>query len=300
VRLALFLLLVAGSCVPLDAQVVRYVEALVTRGDLADAQNLTARYRRQFGTTPEALAAMSWLARGELHGRQYEQAITDADEVERLVKQSLALRKLDADPYTPLALGAAYEVQAQALVALKRRSEALQLLHSAELEWRATSIAGRLQKNLLLLTLVGHPLPEIRGAPNTWHGKPALFFFWAQWCADCKADAPVIAKIAAEFEPKGLVVIAPTRFYGYTAAQENVSETDEKRVIDQVFDRYYAIIPKAIVVLDASNFDRFGASTTPTIVLADNHGIVRLYHPGYMDEKSLTDALEAVVNTVHR
>ena len=295
-RVALFLLLTACASLPLTAQVVRYVEALVTRGDLADAQNLTARYRRQFGTTPETLAAMSWLARGELNARQYDQAISDADEVLRLVKQSLALRKLDADPFTPLALGAAYEVQAQALVALNRRSEALQLLHSAELEWRATSITGRLRKNLLLLTLVGHPLPEIHGAPNTWRGKPALFFFWAQWCADCKADAPIIAKVAATFEPKGLVVVAPTRFYGYTAAQENVSESDEKQVIHQVFERYYAIIPKAIVVLDASNFDRFGASTTPTIVLADSRGIVRLYHPGYMDEKSLTDALESLLS----
>jgi thiol-disulfide isomerase/thioredoxin len=272
------------------------VEALVMRGDFSDAQNLTAQYRQRYGTTPEALAAMSWLARGELRAREYDKAMADADELQRLVRASLAIRKLDDDPYTPLALSATYEVQAQALVALKRRSEALQLLQKAEREWRGSSMVGRLHKNILLLTLVGRPLPEIRGTPNTWRGKPVLFFFWAQWCADCKAEAPVLAKLAAEFEPKGLVVVAPTQFYGYTATQESVPPAEEKRVIDQVFERYYSVIPKATVVLDGSNFDRFGASTTPTIVIADTHGIVRLYHPGYMDEPSLRDAIEAAMH----
>jgi thioredoxin-related protein len=43
------------------------------------------------------------------------------------------------------------------------------------------------------------------------------------------------------------------------------------------------------------NFDRFGASTTPTIVLADRRGVVRLYHPGLMDEASLKAAIEPLV-----
>jgi thiol-disulfide isomerase/thioredoxin len=277
------------------AQLVPYVQALVTRGDMPDARALTARYRQQYGATPEAWAAMSWLARGEMNLHQYDQAITAAENLRDQIKGALGGRKLDSDPYTPLALGATYEVQAQALVALKRRSEALQLLQSAEKEWRGTSVESRLRKNVLLLTLVGHPLPEIRGVRNTWQGKPALFFFWAQWCADCKADAPVMAKIASEFEPKGLVVVAPTQYYGYTATQENVPPAVEKQVIQQVFQQYYAVIPKAIVTVDASNFDRFGASTTPTIVLSDRHGIVRLYHPGYMDEASLREAVENVM-----
>jgi thiol-disulfide isomerase/thioredoxin len=294
VRIALLLLALAPAGF---AQLVPYVEAMVSRGNLGDAQNLTTQYRHQYGTTPEALAAMSWLARGDLNAHQYDQAITDAEEVERLVKQSLAIRKLDSDPYTPLALGASYEVQAQALAATKRRSEALQLLQREEHEWHGTSIVSRLQKNVLLLTLVGHPLPEIRGVPDTWRGKPVLLFFWAHWCPDCKADAPILAKLAAEFEPKGLVVVAPTRLYGYTAANENALPAEEKLYINQVFQLYYAMIPKVIVPFDAGNFDRFGASTTPTIVLADGAGIVRFYHPGLMDESSLRDA---IVKTMQR
>ncbi len=277
------------------AQVVPYVEALVTRGDLNDAQVLTARYRREFGNTPETLAAMSWLARGELKNHSYDKAITDAEEIQNLVKSSLALHKLDSERFSPLALGASYEVQAQALAALNRRSEALQLLQSAEREWGGTSIVGRLQKNVLLLTLVGHPMPEIRGVANTWRGKPALFFFWAHWCSDCKGMSPAIAKLASEFEPQGLVVVAPTRLYGYTAQQENVTPAEEKAVLDQVFQRFYAVIPKVIVPVDASNFERFGASTTPTLVLTDRQGMVQLYHPGAMPEQPLREALQKLL-----
>jgi thiol-disulfide isomerase/thioredoxin len=294
------LLLLAHSCY---AQLVPYVQALVERGSLMDAQKLTAQYRRQAGDTPEALAALSWLARGAVLARQYDQALTGAEEVERLVKAWLGARRLDADPYSPLALGASYEVQAQALVGLQRRSEALQLLQTAERDWRGTSIVSRLQKNVLLLTLVGHPLPEVRGTANTWRGKPVLFFFWAHWCSDCKADGPVVAKLAAEYEPKGLVVVAPTRLYGYTAQEENASPASEQRYIDLVFQRFYASIPNAAVPLDGGNFDRFGASTTPTLVIADRQGIVRLYHPGYLAEEPLRAAIEGVIHahaTSHR
>jgi thiol-disulfide isomerase/thioredoxin len=290
VRVLLFLLFAQASY----AQIVPYVEALVTRGDLSGAQVMTARYRHEFGNAPETLAAMSWLARGEFKDHHYEKALTDAEQVQGLVKSSLALRKLDSEPYLPLALGASLEVEAQSLAALNRRSEALQLLQSAERDWKGTSITGRLQKNILLLTLVGHPLPQIRGVAESWRGKPALFFFWAHWCVDCKAMSPVIAKLAAEFEPRGLVVVAPTRFYGYTAQQESVTPAEEKPVLDQVFQGYYAAIPNVIVPVDASNFDRFGASTTPTIVLADKQGTVRLYHPGAMPEQALREAIQSV------
>ncbi len=287
------LLLFAIGC---SAQVVPYTQALVEKGDLADARILASRYRRQFGNTSEALAAMSWVARGELAAGQEDQADKDAQEVEHEVRASLATRKLDSDPYLPIALGASFEVEAQVMVAKHQRSEALQLLETEEREFRGTSVETRLQKNILLMTLVGHPLPDVRGIANTWKGKPVLFFFWAHWCPDCKVDGPVIAKLASEFEPKGLIVVAPTRLYGYTAQEETASPASEKQFIDQVFQHYYAAIPKVVVPLDTSNFERFGVSTTPTIVAADRRGIVRLYHPGVMDEASLRAALTVVTS----
>lgn len=131
-------------------------------------------------------------------------------------------------------------------------------------------------------------------------GKVLLLFFWAHWCADCKADAPIVAKVAQDYAPRGLVVIAPTRLYGYTAEDDHAAPAIEKPFVDKVYEHYYAGIPNAGVPLDTGNFDRFGVSTTPTIVLVDRRGIVRLYHPGAMDEKSLRAAIEPLLTSVQR
>jgi thioredoxin-related protein len=49
------------------------------------------------------------------------------------------------------------------------------------------------------------------------------------------------------------------------------------------------------VPLSEENFQRFGASTTPTLVLVDRAGIVRLYHPGAMPYSQLASKLAEVV-----
>jgi thiol-disulfide isomerase/thioredoxin len=204
-------------------------------------------------------------------------------------------------------VGAAYEVQAQALAEQHRSAEAIQLLRNAMHRWSGTSIVTRLQKNVNLLTLVGKPMPALRvpewiggtrpATAGALRGKVVMLFFWAHWCPDCKAEAPVLAKVAAEFEPKGLVVIAPTERYGYTPSDEHALPAEEKAFIEKVFDRFYAEIPKVQVPLDSGNFQRFGASTTPTLVLVDRKGVVRLYHPGVMDEASLRSAVQSLINS---
>ena len=228
-----------------------------------------------------------------------------ADDIEHSSQAALGTRKLDAEPYLPIALSAAYEVQAQALVAQQKRSEAIQLLQSALHAWHGTSIVYRLQKNINLLTLEGKPMPPLRetewiGAKpalvSALKGKVVLLFFWAHWCADCKADSPVIAQVAKDLGPKGLVVLAPTRRYGYTAQEENASPALETPFIEKVYAKYYSEIPNVGVPLDTANFERFGVSTTPTIVIVDQRGILRLYHPGLMSEAELRQAIEPLLS----
>lgn len=289
---------------PATPKVVLYVQLALKNGDLDSAEKMVGQYRRLYGDTPEALEAFSWLARGELVYGHPDQALKDAEEIERISRASLATRKLDTEPHLPLALGTAYEVQAEALARTGRRAEALQLLRAALKSWQGTSLTDRLQKNINLMTLQGKPMPLLRetewiGAKpkpsDLRSGKVLLLFFWAHWCADCKVEAPVIAKLASEFEPKGLVVIAPTRLYGYTAQEENAPPAVELPFVEKVYQRYYSAIPNAQVPVDAGNFQRFGASTTPTIVLVDRQGIVRLYNPGVMDEASLRAAIEPLL-----
>jgi thiol-disulfide isomerase/thioredoxin len=288
---------------PAIPRVVAYVRVALRNGDLASAEAMAKQYRRLNGNTPEALEALSWVARGQLAAGHADAAIEQAEDVQRSSQAALGTRTLDSEPHLPLALGAAYEVEAEALYSQHKLSEAIQLLQSALRKFHGTSLVERLQKNINLMTLEGKRMPPLRatewigakGNPAAWQGKVLLLLFWAHWCADCKVQVPVIAKLAAEFGPKGLVVVAPTERYGYTMDDDHAAPAKETAFIGKVFERYYSSIPNVRVPLDSANFERFGASTTPTIVLVDRRGIVRLYHPGLMDERSLVSVLQPLL-----
>lgn len=285
-------------------RVVAYVQMALKNGDLASASAMVGQYRRLNGDTPEALEAFAWLARGELAAGQVDQASKDADEIRHSCETALATRSLDAEPHLPLALGAAYEVEAEVLNDRHERAEALQLLRTQLRKWRGTSLADRLQKNINVLTLEGRPMPLLgetewigpKPPPaSSLRGKVVLLFFWAHWCADCKLEIPVVTQLASELEPKGLVLIAPTKRYGYTAQDEHAAPALETAFIQLVYDKLYAGIPGIRVPLDTGNFERFGASTIPTLVVVDRRGIVRLYHPGVMEEKDLRAAIDPLL-----
>jgi thiol-disulfide isomerase/thioredoxin len=275
----------------------------MSHGNFPLAEAMLQGYRSQRGITPEYLEALSWLARGDLITRQFDKADVNAKETEKLALQSLATRPLDAEPHLPLALGAAIEVEAQVLTANGDRAAALALLRKDLITYRATSIRTRIQKNINLMTLEGRPAPalqetEFLGAKPTplaaLRGKPVLLFFWAHWCPDCKQEEHILAQIAREYAPKGLVMIAPTQRYGYVANGDEAGPADELKYIEQIRHQYYADLLSVPAPVSEANFRNYGASTTPTLVLIDRHGIVRLYHPGAMTLDELRAALNQV------
>ncbi len=121
-----------------------------------------------------------------------------------------------------------------------------------------------------------------------------LLFFWAHWCGDCKQEAPLLAQIEKEFAAKGLVMVAPTQRYGYVAHGEEAGPAEEIKYIDQVRHRFYADLLNVPAPVSEDNFKNYGASTTPTIVLIDRQGVVRLYHPGAMTLEELRAALSRI------
>ena len=204
----------------------------------------------------------------------------------------------------PLALGAAYEVLSQAMAAKGQQAAAVRLLRSALARYGTTSIAPRLQKNLNLLSFEGRPAPALRSEQflgskppvlAQLKGAPVLLFFWAHWCGDCKAEAPIITQLRTEFAPKGLTVLGPTRLYGYTAQVENAAPSDELAYIDGVRHRFYSGLLDMPVPISTYNFDVYGASTTPTLVLLDRAGKVAMYHPGAMAYGDLKREIEQVL-----
>src|SRR5687767_12651747 len=95
------------------ASVVNDVRALIGRNDLPAAERAARAFQSQSGATPEFAAAISWLGRGALAAKQYDEADRFSREARELALAIMKTRKMDADPWLPVALGASIEVRAQ-------------------------------------------------------------------------------------------------------------------------------------------------------------------------------------------
>ncbi len=126
-------------------------------------------------------------------------------------------------------------------------------------------------------------------------GKAVLLFFWAHWCGDCKYQGPILAQLRDRYESKGLLVVAPTRYYGVVARGEEAPPEKEKVYIEQVRREFYPGLMTAAAPLSEENFKIYGVSTTPTLVLLDKSGVVRMYHPGRMTYEELAAEIDKVI-----
>jgi thiol-disulfide isomerase/thioredoxin len=280
------------------------VHEALARGNVSAAEGALKSYRAQQGVTPDYVEAVSWMARASLQSQQLDRAETYAKQAEGLSLQLLAKRPLDAEPHLPTALGAAVEVQAQVLAARGDRTEAVALLRRSLVTYRNTSVQTRLRKNLNLLGLAGQPAPSLSvsqylgpkpASLAQLNGSPVLLFFWAHWCSDCKAEGPIITRLNSEFGARGLMLLAPTQLYGYGAQGEDATPKDELPYIERVWQHFYPGLQGVPVPVSKENFNLYGASTTPTLVLLDRAGRVALYHPGAMPYDELRAAIEKVV-----
>jgi thiol-disulfide isomerase/thioredoxin len=285
------------------ADIVEEVREALAQDNFTVADSELQDYRAHHSITTEYLEALSWMARACASNQQTGPAETYAKQTERFARQLLTKRTLDSEPHLPIALGAAIEVQVQVLVANGHPAEAVSLLKRNLAEFGKTSIGDRLRKNLNLLALTGQPAPALQlseylgskpVALTQVKGSPVLLFFWAHWCVDCKAEGPILIRLRSEFGPRGLIVMAPTQRYGYAAGGQDATPQAELAYIDQVWKHYYSGLENIPVPISKTNFNTYGASTTPTLVIVDRAGKVAMYHPGAMPYDQLRGAIKKV------
>lgn len=93
-------------------------------------------------------------------------------------------------------------------------------------------------------------------------GKPALLVFWNTWCPDCMRELPVIDRLARQFVPRGLAVLAI-----------NTAINDSERRARAYWDKSAYIFPSGF----DDGFDvgqAFAVRGVPTIFLVDPGGVV--------------------------
>jgi len=280
------------SLAPASAAVVSEVRFKLSAGDLSSAEALVEDYHRASGSNSEYAAAVSWLGRGALTLGRTADAARYLAETKTLTAILLKEKRIDDDSFLETAVGASIELEAHIMVARGQRDQAIAYLESELPLWKTWWIQARIHKNLDLLTLEGRPAPELDAA---YRGSPVLLFLWAHWCGDCKAQGPVIARLKQKYEARGLRFLAPTRRYGEVPNNEHPTAAQEDREIESVWKNSYTALDAVPHPIGDSMMLSYGVSSTPTLVLIDREGIVRMYRPVRVTEAELSQRIEALL-----
>jgi thiol-disulfide isomerase/thioredoxin len=116
-------------------------------------------------------------------------------------------------------------------------------------------------------------------------GKVVLVDFWATFCPPCVEEMPVLVKLAHEYEPRGVVFVAP-------------SLDDPDRAVVEVgafIDRQVpGLAPYAAFGNDASA-NAFGVRALPTMVIIDRAGNVVATYIGSASERVWRARIESAL-----
>lgn len=281
---------------------LRFIRMKISAGDLPSAESILEVHRAEKGEDGEYILGLAWLARGGALLGEWPAASRYAKAARQLALAKLGSPLVYEDkPEATYALGTAIEVEAQVLVAAGKRKEALRLLEeSATAQANAPyNLRARIWKRRNQIELAGQEAPGFRSddhlgaevpALATLRGKPVVLFFWWESCGDCKAQAPALRKAVEKYAPKGVVFVAPTRFYDAAA-----SRSEEKEKIEKTWKEIYALPDSVAVPISDEAMLRYGVSATPTFVLVDRKGIVTLYSPTRMTEERLSAAIDELL-----
>ena len=117
------------------------------------------------------------------------------------------------------------------------------------------------------------------------HGKVVLVDFWGTFCPPCVEEMPVLVKLAHEYEPRGLVFVAPSLDDPDRAAVE----------VGAFIDRQVpGLAPYAAFGNDASA-NAFGIHLLPTLVVIDRSGKVVATYLGSASERLWRERIESAL-----
>ena len=295
--LMLFLILIFAA-LPAQAagELVRIVRLKLSAGDLASSAAAVEEYKKKSGVDAEYLDALGWLARGAEMLGQLDAAAEYVAELRREIREE------KADLLAPL--GAAIEVEGKLRAVRQGRGSAISFLELEFSRAKDIGLRSRIRKNINALAIEGQSPREFSNAHFVGSapprladlkGKPVLLFLWAHWCGDCRAQAPTLSRILQKYRGQGLVVMAPTRFYGTGEQNKPATPDEEKAHMAKVWAESYPGLEGVSIPVDTEAMVHYGVSATPTFVLIDRKGLVRFYSPTRLSEAELSRRIEAVL-----
>src|ERR1051326_2084226 len=273
----------------------------ISAGDLLSAESVLEVHRAKNGEDGAWLTGLSWLARGALLLNDTAKARLYTAQVRSNCTDRMAHGALlEKDHDLEIAYGAAIEVEAQRLERGRGGPEVAEYLKGEIARVRGpVTLIARLNKRLNMLSFDGTAAPElivedfVGEKPPTLaslQGKPVLIFIWYEGCGDCKAQEAALAKAKSKYSGRGLQLVTLTRYY-----EEDSLRAHEKFEIDSVWKSVYADVGTVPMVISTESVERYGGSSTPTLVFLDRNGIVRRYTPTRLTEEELDRTIEMLM-----
>lgn len=281
---------------------LRELKAAARNGEFPLVETLLGDYEARFGKDDFYAESLSWVARAAALKSFTAESSSYAKSAYSLAVEMLNAEIVPADAPLALALSAAIEVESQLLLSAEGTNAAAAYLESQLARFEAQPFRTRIRKNLHLLTLAGQTAPAMDWTPLPGSpvgdpallDRPCLLFFWAHWCSDARTQARAIARVRPTFEGV-LSVVAPTRLFGYTTKGNFVDETVELAHLEEIRQVDYPDLATCPIPFGTENFDRYGASTIPTLVGVRPGGSVGFFHAGVLMEDALLERLRSLI-----
>jgi cytochrome c biogenesis protein CcmG, thiol:disulfide interchange protein DsbE len=112
-------------------------------------------------------------------------------------------------------------------------------------------------------------------------GTAIVLDFWASWCGPCRAQTPVLERVAKAFGSEKLRVLG-------------VGTSDERVAITRFLQRSPHGYPSVFDDQDVAS-SLYHVQGLPTLVVIDKDGTVRAVASGFTDERELTRIVRDVV-----
>jgi thiol-disulfide isomerase/thioredoxin len=153
--------------------------------------------------------------------------------------------------------------------------------------WRFPSQAGGFTPIAARLPAPGLALPQLGG--GLWRladhrGQAVLINYWATWCGPCREELPGLARVSADFAPRGLAVVGVSLDDGRNAPATVQQFVTQYRVPYPI--AFPAHAPRSLGPRE---------SIVPTSVLLDRHGRVVKRYTGAVEGADFSADITALL-----